>query len=353
MARSFRPPGFDPSAPRFPGPGLSRRRLLLSLGALTSAAAVAAAAARLPAVPGGALVEVKRTGRALGAQVAMTVLHRDPAAGERALTAAFAELDRVDDLMSVYRPASQVSRLNRDGRLHDPHPCLVEVLRAALAMSARTGGAFDVTVGPLWQAYAAAQGAGHLPEPAAVREALERVGWRNLIVAPDRVRLAAGMSITLNGIAQGYAADRALAALRAHGAEHALVDTGEVGSIGRNPAGDAWSAGIQHPRRADAYIALVRLDGRCISTSGDYATTFTPDRSANHIFDPATGRSPGAFASVTVVAPTGIAADALSTAVFVLGPERGLDLIRRTPGADALVVLKDERVLVTDAFPRA
>ncbi|MFC1588475.1 FAD:protein FMN transferase, partial [Planctomycetota bacterium] len=115
-------------------------------------------------------------------------------------------------------------------------------------------------------------------------------------------------AVTLNGIAQGFAADCMLAALEANGVQHALVNTGEIGVIG-----------IQHPRHKDAFISRARLDGRCIATSGDYATTFSPDGEHNHIFDPRTGHSPKEFQSVTVLAKSGLEADALSTTIFVSG----------------------------------
>jgi thiamine biosynthesis lipoprotein len=121
--------------------------------------------------------------------------------------------------------------------------------------------------------------------------------------------------------------------------------------MGNKPSREAWTVGIQHPRMEDAYVALARLDGRCLATSGDYATSFTADRRDNHIFDPRTGRSPANFASVSVLAESGLLADGLSTAVFVLGLEHGLELIEATPGADALFVLNDGRTRTTRGFP--
>ena len=162
-----------------------------------------------------------------------------------------------------------------------------------------------------------------------------------------------GMAVTLNGIAQGYATDRVLAVLEAHGIRRALVDVGELGCVGDKVGGGPWTAGIQHPRQADAYVAVARMDGRCLATSGDYATAFDEGRSSHHIFDPSTGRSPAEFSSVSVVAATATEADALSTAVFVLGLERGARLVAEIRRADALFVLKDGSVRATAGFPRA
>jgi thiamine biosynthesis lipoprotein len=141
-------------------------------------------------------------------------------------------------------------------------------------------------------------------------------------------------------------------ALRKQGIRHALVDTGEIGTLGGKADEAPWSVGIQHPRRPDAYVALAKLRGRCLATSGDYASSFSPDHAQNHLFDPRTGRSPGELASVSVAARTATEADAVSTAVFVLGVGRGLKLIHDTREADALLVLKDGRTLATAGFPQ-
>jgi len=302
--------------------------------------------------------EATEKGWALGSAVSMTALHADRATAGRAVKQAMAELRTVEQVMSLYRPQSQLARLNREGLLDDPHPYLVEVLLAARDMSGRTDGAFDVTVQPLWRCYERAARSNRAPEPDTLADALKHVDWRQVEISTQQVRLRGkGTAVTLNGIAQGFAADRAMAVLARHGIEHALVDTGEIGTIGTkeqdgSQEDGAWTVGIQHPRREDAYLTLAKLDGRCLATSGDYATKFSPDRRDNHLFDPSTGRSPSAFSSVSVAAPTAMQADALSTALFVLGPERGLELVRSTPKADALFVLKDGRTLATEGFPQ-
>jgi thiamine biosynthesis lipoprotein len=283
----------------------------------------------------------------------MTALHQDRRTAAAAVDAAFAELELVEELMSIYRPQSQLSRLNRDGVLDSPHPYIVAVLRYAQDLAERTEGAFDVTVQPLWSVYRHAARRGELPQERELAAARAMVGWRRLSVTAERLTLEGGAQITLNGIAQGFAADCALRALRSLGVEHALVDTGELGALGRKANGEKWTVGIQHPRVPDAYISLAQLQRRFLATSGDYATTFSPDFRNHHLFDPRTGRSPEEPASVTIAATTAMEADALSTAVFVLGPERGADLVRRTPGADALLVLKDGAILATDGFPIA
>lgn len=296
---------------------------------------------------------VSRTARALGADVTLTVLHRDEQAAQRAIDAAFAELETVEAVMSLYRPASQLARLNKTGSLAAPHPDLVDVLRAAEEMSRRSGGAFDVTVQPLWSLFRQSQQEGRLPRDGEIERAMQLVDWRRVEVTPSQVRLLGEPrgAITLNGIAQGFAADRVAATLRAHGVQDALIDTGEVSGLGVRPGSDAWRVGIQHPRHDAAFVAVAKLAGRCLATSGDYATKFSDDFRWHHLFDPRTGRSPTELMSVSIAARTALEADALSTAAFVLGAEAGANLVRETQGADAFFVLRDGRTRATPGFP--
>jgi thiamine biosynthesis lipoprotein len=282
----------------------------------------------------------------------MTVWHEDHAVAETALDAAFTELDRIENVMSLYRPQSELNRLNRDHVLAAPHPHLVSLLNYAAELSAQSAGAFDVTVQPLWNVYRSAHHRGQLPDENDVREARALVDWRRVHVTPERISLSGdGAAVTLNGIAQGFAVDAAMAALKSAGVAHALLDTGEMGALGARPDGAAWRVGIQHPRRPDAFVSLAQLHDRCLATSGDYETHFSHDLVHHHVFDPRTGHSPTELASVSVAAPTAMAADALSTAVFVLGVRDGTDLMRRTPGADALLIHKDGRIITTEGFP--
>lgn len=300
----------------------------------------------------GSLRSFSKSGYALGTDISTIVLHTDAEVAERAMAAAFRELETVEQVMSLYRPDSQLARLNNAGSLDRPHPYLLNVLRESQALAGRSGGAFDVTVQPLWDLYAKAFRDGGRPTDEQVGAVLQRVDYRRLEIGAQRITLCGeGMGITLNGIAQGFAADRVMAALQAHGVTQALINTGEIGPMGRNLQDRPWRVGIQHPREPKAYIALADLAGRSLATSGDYETTFGADHRDHHIFDPGTGHSPAELASVSVVAATTTQADGLSTALFVLGPEKGRQLLADS-GADALYVLKDGTVLSTPGFPR-
>ena len=332
-------------------PSGSRRRFLqlsagIGLGALLHSRSRAADES---ASNHGILMRHERRGRALGTEVSLLVLHEDSEIARRALTAGMDEIERVESLLSIYRPESEISRLNRDGALESPNPTFVEILNISQEYSRRSGGAFDITVQPLWDLYARSiWKEKRIPSAQEIENARALVGYQNLEVSPLRLKLKRpGMGITLNGIAQGYATDRALAVLGAHGIRHALVDAGEIGAVGHKEVNGPWVAGIQHPRHADEVLAALNLDGHCVATSGDYATSFTPDRIYHHIFDPHSGLSPKEFSSVSVFCRRCVDADALTKVVFVSGLEAGRKFIQDTPDCEALFVLKDGTVLTT------
>ncbi|OQW86228.1 MAG: thiamine biosynthesis protein ApbE [Rhodoferax ferrireducens] len=292
------------------------------------------------------------SGRAFGTTVSIRVLHHDPVTAQAAIDDALAQVSLVDALMSLHQTSSQVFQLNATGQLSHPDAHVRKVLAYARQLASQTGGAFDITVQPLWLAFSQAQTRGALPAPQAITEAKALVNWQGLRVDANQIQLARpGMAITLNGLAQGYAVDLALAALRARGITHALLDTGEFGALGNKAANQPWVLGIKDPRQTDALAARVPLDGRQLATSGDYETTFSPDYRHHHIFDPATGDSPTTLASATVLAPTGLMADGLSTAFMVMGADKALALAAALPQVDALLVGKDGSRRKTAYFP--
>ena len=301
-----------------------------------------------PKLFSGEMSRVEEKSIALGSEISLVAYHEDRETARRAIRAAFKALDELEDLLSLYRPQSQICELNREGVLKQPHADTLGVIRSALEWARLTNGAFDPTVQPLWSVHAA-DGA---PNSAALENARRLVNWRAVKVTRNEIRLAPGQQITLNGIAPGFAADRVREIFVAHGIQHALLNTGEFCALGRKPEGQPWQIGIQHPRVREAYAALATLKDRFLSTSGDYETKFSDDFSSHHIFDPATGQSPSELSSVTVLAPTGIDADALSTAIFVLGATRGFELAARRKNVEVFLITKNGRVSTTPNFPK-
>jgi thiamine biosynthesis lipoprotein len=262
------------------------------------------------------------------------------AAAEQALAQEiFAAVDAVDRAMSTYRHDSELSRLNRHGadRAFAASPALTEVLAKAHAVSAASDGAFDVTIGPLVNAWGfGPPGRVALPSPEDVARLRKRVDWRTVALdaAGGTVRKARPDAYAdLSAIAQGYGADRIAAVLEGHGFGDYLVEvSGEVRAHGVNGDGVPWRIGIERPDAPDRTPHLVLpLADRALATSGDYRNWFEHDgRRYAHEIDPATGAPVGhALASVSIVHPDCALADAWATALFVLGPEQGYALAER------------------------
>ena len=292
-----------------------------------------------------------RRAKALGTKVEFTVFHHEEKRANRAIDAALDKIEHVEQLMSLYRTDSQLSLLNRQGALRNPHPDLVTALKKSIELSQRSEGAFDVTVQPLWKLYARHSGSRSLPTEAEIGKVRQRMGWEYIRVEPEIIYFdRPGMQVTLNGVAQGLAADLARQALEEWGIENALIDAGEFNAIGSPEQRDSWHIGVQHPRQLGS-IAKTRLQGRCLSTSGDYASKFSDDYCHHHLLDPRTGLSPLKLSAVSVAAPTGLEADSLSTALFVLGPEKAKEMVESMDLVDALFVSKSGDITATDGFP--
>jgi thiamine biosynthesis lipoprotein len=279
-------------------PAISRRRFIAISAALLAARGAQAVPAR------------RWTGVALGARASIMLDHPE---ADRLVATARDEIARLEAIFSLYRADSSLSRLNHDGALDAPPLELVECLGIAGAVHAATQGAFDPTVQPLWSAYAQAYAAGRAPDGAALAAARARVGWHLVEVTPGRIGFARpGMAITLNGIAQGYIADRVTRILEAEGLTDILVDTGELRATGGMPGGGDWPVLLPVGRRTG-------LRDRALATSAPLGTVFDAAGRVGHILDPRTGHPAHASgSSVTITAPTAALADALSTALCLL-----------------------------------
>ena len=285
------------------------------------------------------------SGTALGCDATLQIHHPDPATADRLIEASLAEVRRLERIMSLYRPDSALCRLNRDGALEDPPLDLVRVLSEARRYSAMSGGAFDVTVQPLWELYA-----GHFskpeaspdgPRPDAIAEAVARVGHEALEIGPERLRFARpGMGVTLNGIGQGYITDRVVELLGAGGVEHALVDMGKARAIGGHPAGGPWVVGLDDPRAPGVVAERIPLIDGAVATAGGYGTLFDAAGRFNHIFEPWSGRTSWRWLSVSVESASATEANALSNA-FALLPEEATATIVRSKGLTAHFVRPD------------
>lgn len=307
-------------------PSFTRRRLIAIAAMAGGAAMLGGRRAMAADVP------VRWKGSALGAQVSIEIYHPDRSEAERLVQLCVQDVRRLERQFSLYRPDSAICALNRTGFLAAPDADMVTLLKAALYFAALTDGAFDPTVQPLWNLYAAHFAQAHpAPEgPSAERlaDALSKVGYRNLKVSGDRVALLTpGSAITLNGIAQGYATDRVTETLRAAGLTATLVNMGEIRATGTKPDGAPWQVGLADPDRPGVVSETIGLADRAVATTAGAGFRFDSSGRFTHLFDPGTGRSPSRYRSVSVIAPTAAEADAFSTAFSLLPVSRIREIV--------------------------
>jgi len=278
----------------------------------------------------------------MGTRVHAELWHENAATAAQLLEAVMAEMRRIDATYSPYVESSDLSVLNREAPRGWVRvtPEMFELLSQSRRMSELTDGAFDVTYASVGRYYD--YRAGKRPDDALIREAVQAIDYRYVELDPEgpRVRYAhPRVYVDLGGIAKGFAVDRAAAILRRAGVEQAGISAGGDSYIIGDRRGEPWTVGIRDPRREDEMAAVLPLMDTAVSTSGDYERFFERDGVRyHHILDPATGRSARDSWSVTILGPEVTCTDALSTSVFVLGPERGLELIDRLPGIDAIVI---------------
>jgi len=285
---------------------------------------------------------VRRDEAIMGTAIHVELWGEDLRHGNAAAAAVMDEMHRIDRAMSPHKPESELSVINREAarravHLSDEMYALVE---QALAFSKLTEGAFDISYAAVGQLYDYRLRV--RPSAEELERARALVGWQHLHLDPAARTLRfgkPGMRIDLGGFAKGHAVDRAAALLRRRGIASAIVSAGGdsrvIGSRGERP----WTVAIRDPRREGEVVAVLPLEDVSVSTSGDYERYFDDgDERVHHLIDPATGCSPHHVHSVTILADNGLASEALSKAVFVLGVERGLALIETQPGTDAVVV---------------
>lgn len=301
---------------------------------------------------------VVRQTAVMGTVVNVSIWTDDDERAARAIGKVFAEFERIDALMTSWKETGDVAAINAaaGGKPVTVSDEVLGVITRSLEYARLTRGAFDITVGTykgLWK-FGGDQD-GSIPSEADVAARLPLVGWRRVKVDGKRktVRLAkAGTMITLGGIAKGYAVDRAVAILRDEGFVDFIIQAGGDLYAGGRRGDRKWRVGIRDPRGdRDTPFALAEIEDMTFSTSGDYERGFVADGVRyHHILDPRTGHPARACRSVTVMAPDALTADALSTALFVLGPKKGLALVERLPRVEAVFVDASNQVTASSGL---
>jgi thiamine biosynthesis lipoprotein len=280
----------------------------------------------------------------MGTRIAVELWADDPKQGQAAIDAVLAEMRRVDEAMSTYKPTSELSMVNARAAQGPVQisPELLDLLDTALVYSRVTDGAFDITYASVGYLYDYRK---HVrPAEEQINAALPGVNYRHVVLDKSQhtVRFTQpGVRIDLGGIAKGHSVDRGIVLLHGRGFVHALVTAG-----GDNRFGKPWVVGIRHPDRKEEVIARIPLEDAAISTSGDYERYFDEGGVRyHHIIDPGTGHSASKVRSATIIGPSATRTDGLSKTAFVLGPERAMEIYNRLDDIDAILVTPDGRVL--------
>lgn len=336
---------------------ISRRAFLsltgaLSLGVATVGLPLPTEAVRFDRT----LYRVSKSQLGMGTFINMIVFHPSQGEAEEAMGRAFDEIKRLTSLMTRFQSTSYIGHLNATGSLKGAPAEVMEVLRSSLRYHTISQGAFDITVMPIVELYQHSfQTNDAPPSRQALQETMDRVGSQHLAMTTDSVSFArSGMEVTLDGIAKGYIIDRAMDLLRQQHMQHALINAGgDIVVHGGKGEGKPWSIGIQDPWNRKRYVDVVTLNSGAIATSGNYEVFFDREKLFHHLIVPNKGTPAPSIASVSVQAATAMEADALATAAYVMGPDKGNQFIQQVGGVQGLIIKNRRHKISSSGWKRS
>jgi thiamine biosynthesis lipoprotein len=289
-------------------------------------------------------VVVKRVQMQMGTLITITAVAGNEAVAQAAATAGFAEIRRLEEILSTWIPTSELSRVNASAGVMPVRVSseTLTVVQRAMQAAEMTDGGFNIAIGPAVEAWSVTDGR-RIPtesELDALRPLVDLQAVHVDVREQTIYLVKAGMRIDVGGIGKGYAADQAVEALRRAGAVAGVVAlSGDIKTFGRLPGGRKFPVGIQHPRKEREVLAFIDLEDEAISTAGDYERFFERDGIRyHHILDPKTLQPARSCQAVTVIAREGIWADGLDTGIFVMGVDSGMRLVEALPGVEAIII---------------
>lgn len=299
---------------------------------------------------------IKRAQTHMGTLVTITAVSEDEHIAQAAANSAFAEIRRLEGLLSTWIPTSELSRVNAAaGSAAVPvSPETLAVVQYSLQTAELTDGGFNIAIGPAVEAWSVTERQ-HVPTEVELQQLIPLVDLQGIHVDVSKQTVSldrAGMRIDIGGIGKGYAADRAVEVMRKAGATAGVVAlSGDIKTFGQLPDGHGFPVGIQHPRNEGAILVWIELQDEAISTAGDYERSFERNGIRyHHILDPRTLQPARGCQSVTVIAREGVWADGLDTGIFVMGPERGMELVEHLVDVEAIIVDAEGRMLVSSGL---
>lgn len=276
-----------------------------------------------------------------------------PQGSEEDFAAAFNEMRRIEKSMDIHDPESEISRVNRlaSKKAVQIGKEIFEILEESVEYSALTSGAFDVSIRPLSRLWGDRGKLKEIPEAREIEEKLPLVNYKNIILDERNQTVEfkkKGMVLDLGAIAKGYALDRAIKVLQGRGIKEALINAGgDIRVMGER----VWKVGLQHPRKENEVLAVIRLKDQAIATSGDYQRYFIKEgKRYHHIVNPETGYPANECMSATIIGPSAIQTDILATGVFILGPEKGLELIESLKDVEGIIIDAQGKILLSSGL---
>lgn len=298
-------------------------------------------------------IKVTETRLLMGTIVNLTVVGGSESEARQVVNRCLNRMADLEAVFSRFNPDSALSKLNNEGCLINPPGELVEVLYTAESISLVTDGAYDVTVKPLYDVYRGSSMEGELPPNEAVAAAQHLVDHSRLQISETVISFGvSGMAVTLDSIAKGYIIDRGVSILKDNGYTNVLVEAGgDLMASGTDGVDDNWQIGVMSPRNGSSKLyGKFGVVDRAVASSGDYFQYFSPDMKNHHIIDPRTGYSSPDLSGATVFAPNCMEADGFSTALMVISPNEGIELIESQPGFEAVLFTKDLQALRTSGL---
>ena len=292
----------------------------------------------------------------MGTLVEITVHEPNKDLAQEAIKKSFEEISRLESIMSTYLPDSELSRLNilaGSKKQVSVSADLLKVIQRGIHWGKFTDGAMDISIGPAITLWKFDSESPALPDLQQLLNAVGLINYRDISIDGNSVSLKkTGMSIHLGAIGKGYAVDRAVDILKNFGITNGLINAGgDLMAFGSREAGKTWRIGLQHPRNPEKIIASLALTDKAVATSGDYQRYFIQNGTRyHHVLNPESGWPASQAISATVIANTVADADALSTALFVLGEKKGINLINSLEGVEGMILSSLESAKFSSGF---
>ncbi|MBU0580821.1 MAG: FAD:protein FMN transferase [Candidatus Margulisbacteria bacterium] len=287
----------------------------------------------------------------LHTQTEILVLARSKQKADKAIKKAYERIEEIEKIVNFFDPQSELSKINEKAAYQEVQLSneMYFLLKKAFWGSEITKGAFDITTTPLSQLYGFGSETKQIPSKKQVKAALSLVGYENIILNEKNktIRLAKkGIKLDLGGMAKGYTIDEGIKVLKAEGIKSGFINAGgNIFALGRTKNFTPWKIGIRHPRQTNKVIGTIKLNNSAVATSGDYEQFFIQGHKRyHHIMNPRTGKSATGMISATIICPDALTSDILSTGIFVLGPEKGTEVVKNLGYKAILIFEKDNKL---------